>query len=100
MISINKKKNLKRYTEQLFLAWIKEYSGPFTYCREIREWMSWNQQLKNAGSLSALKAIIRQSDDFDDRHLQKVDKSFAYFEEKLATYLLEAIKIVLGATKE
>ena len=97
---INNKKKLKRYTEQLFLAWIKEYDGPFTYCRELREWMSWNKQLKHAGSLSVLKAIIRQSDDFDERHLQKVDQSFAYFEDKLATYLLEAIKIILGVSKD
>jgi hypothetical protein len=95
----NQNLKLRKYTEKLFLAWVKEYSGPFTYCREIREWMSWNKQLKNAGSLSGLKAILRQSDDFDDRHLQKVDKSFSYFEEQLATYLLEAIKILLGVKK-
>lgn len=95
----NNTKELQRYTEQLFIAWIKEYDGSFTYCRELREWMSWNKQLKHTGSLLEVKAIIRQSDDFDDRHLQKVDKSFAYFEEQLATYLLEAIKILLGVTK-
>ena len=95
---INKKK-LEKYTEKLFIAWVKDYNGPFTYCREIREWMSWNKQLKHAASLSVLKAIIRQSDDFDDRHLHKVDKSFAYFEEQLAAYLLEVIKILLEVTK-
>ncbi|WP_170245542.1 hypothetical protein [Fodinibius salinus] len=46
-----------------------------------------------------MKAIIDRSNDFEDRHLRKVDKSFAYFEEQLATYLLEAIKILLGVTK-
>jgi len=96
----NKAKKLEQYTEQLFLKWIAEYEGSFTYCHEIRQWMDWEPKLANAPSPAALKQRIRQHRDFEERHVHTVDVAFEYFQERLAAFLLVAVNMVLEISLE
>jgi len=57
--------------------------------------MNWEDKLAKANSLAAFKEDIRQHDDFEKRHVQKVDAAFEHFQQQLAMFWLSVLKILL-----
>lgn len=81
----NKHRKIYDELENLFMEYIRNYNGSFTYCKDMMLWMRNDQKLKAANTIRQFKKVMSEDQDdyFEERHFDKVDIAFENFKENL-----------------